>query len=505
MADEVLGAQRVVGAGERGAVVGLGGADRGDLDGPGGDAQELLGVDVALVDARDAGADPDRQGVGHVGRGDVGGVGRPRAVGRLVLDQDVVAVRVGRGGGAGLVGLPVVGLHDVGGRNRHVAGDAGCPLGGKDVLGALVEIVDDNLLAGFKDAAVRGTPTGERMSRKAVRHGSLKAQVSGTGQRHALVVDERFGNNRHAVAVACLEGDGRSGLGDTPCGGQDNDTVIACKLARHVKRSTGLDERAVLHEPAEEVGRALGSHKAGGTGDLDLGAVCIGCVVEWQRGTGVVVAHMELAVVEPLARNVGVAGNAGLGAEQLAVVGVPAVERVVGAPHRACGQEVRSRTRTGVERGRALVLGLRVLGSAQVPAQRDLVHGPLGIHRDVGMRHGGVGEVERNRASLVGIPTHKRAFDAIGVRVLGDVVGIRSKRRSVVDAFDPVVVAGHVMVGEVVGLERVGDIDGRCVLDLLALGRIALVRPECSRGRVALNPTGSVLVQVVAGVLLVHR
>ena len=381
---------------------------------------------------------------------------------------------------------------------------ARCPLGGKDVLGALVEIVDDNLLAGFKDAAVRGTPTGERMSRNAMRHGSLKAQVSGTGQLYALVVDERV-DNRLAEGVACLEGDGRGSLGDTPCGGQDNETVIACKLARHVKRSTGLDERAVLHEPAEEIGRALGSHKAGGTGDLDLGAVCIGCVVEWQRGTGVVVAHMELAVVEPLARDVGVAGNAGLGAEQLAVVGVPAVERVVGTPHRACGQEVRSRTRAGVERGRTLVPGLRVLGSAQVPAQRDLVHGPLGIHRDVGMRHGGFGEVERNRASLVGIPTHKRAFDAIGVRVLGDVVGIRCKRRSVVDADDPVVVAGHVMVGEVVGLERVGDIDGRCVLDLLALGRIALVRPERSRGRVALNPTGSVLVQVVAGVLLVHR
>ena len=337
-----------------------------------------------------------------------------------------------------------------------------------------------------------------------MRHGSRKAQVIGTGQRYALVVDKRVGK-RLAMAVARLEGDGRSGLGDTPCGGQDNDAVIACKLARHVKRSTGLDERAVLHEPAEEIGRALGSHKAGGTGDLDLGAVCIGHVVEWQHGAGVVVAHIGPAVVEPLARDVGVAGNAGLGAEQLAVVGVPAVERVVGAPHRACGQEVRSRTRAGVERGRTLVLGLRVLGSAQVPAQRDLVHGPLGIHRDVGMRHGGVGEVERNRASLVGIPTHKRAFDAIGVRVLGDVVGIRSKRRSVVDAFDPVVVAGHVMVGEVVGLERVGDIDGRCVLDLLALGRIALVRPERSRGRVALNPTGSVLVQVVADVLLVHR
>ena len=402
------------------------------------------------------------------------------------------------------MGRAVVGLHDVGGRNRHVAGDAGCPLGGKDVLGALVEIVDDNLLASFKDAAVRGEPTGERMSRKAVRHGSLKAQVSGTGQRHALVVDERV-DNRLAVAVARLEGDGRSGLGDTPCGGQDNGTVIACKLARHVKRSTGLDERAVLHEPAEEMGRALGSHKAGGTGDLDLGAVCIGCVVEWQRGTGVVVAHMELAVVEPLARDVGVAGNAGLGAEQLAVVGVPAVERVVCTPHRACGQEVRSRTRAGVERGRALVLGLRVLGSAQVPAQRDLVHDPLGIHRDVGMWHGGVGEVERNRAGLVGIPTHKRAFDAIGVRVLRDVVGIRCKGRSVVDTDDLVVVAGHVMVGEAVGLERVGDIDGRCVLDLLALERTALVRPERSRGRVALNPTGSVLVQVVAGVLLVHR
>ena len=279
MADEVLGAQRVVGAGERGAVVGLGGADRGDLDGPGGDAQELLGVDVALVDAQDAGADLDRQGVGHVGRGDVGGVGRPRAVGRLVLDQDVVAVRVGRGGGAGHMGRAVVGLHDVGGRNRHVAGDAGCPLGGKDVLGALVEIVDDNLLTGFKDAAVRGEPTSERMSRNAMRHGGLKAQVSGTGQRYALVVDERV-DNRLAVAVARLEGDGRSGLGDTPCGGQDNGTVIACKLARHVKRSTGLDKRAVLHEPAEEVGRALGSHEVGGTGDLDLGAVCIGCVVE---------------------------------------------------------------------------------------------------------------------------------------------------------------------------------------------------------------------------------
>ena len=748
MADEVVSRQRVVGAGERGAVVGLGGVDRGDLDGPGGDAQQLLVVHVALVDARDAGADLDRQGVGHVGRGDVGGVGRPLAVGLLVLDRDVMPVLVDGRGGAGHMGRPVVGLHDVGGRDRHVAGDAGgrdeeraggvldgvvgrgvgavgrqdgrlaregagvagvgvgqralggvahfeglaldeahgldagdlllgarvfdglrlalegdaalsdvqlagvrsgddiplshigeangilsehcivraslgalgtcddalgvkprtlgvagkardallgavigdiggggseldvlvvgdpnfcrllldcelisvlpvhrrvalnrnCglgvflaprhvvdnlgrskldkvapiesadphvvngigkvgarrPLGGQDVLGALVEIVDDNLLAGFKDAAVRGTPTGERMSRNAMRHGSLKAQVSGAGQHHALVVDERV-DNRLAEGVACLEGDGRGSLSDTPCGGQGNDTVIARKLARHVKRSTGLDERAVLHKPAEEVGRALGSHKVGGAGDLDLGAVCIRRVVERQRGTGVEVAHMELAVVEPLARDVGVAGNAGLGAEQFAVVGVPAVERVVGAPHRACGQEVRSRTRAGVERGRALVPGLRVLRSAQVPAQRDLVHGPLGIHRDVGMRHGGVGEVERNRAGLVGIPTHKRALDAIGVRVLRDVVGIRRKRRSVVDADDLVVAAGHVMVGEVVGLERVGDIDGRCVLNLLTLGRIALVRPERIRGRVALNPTGSVLVQVVAGVLLVHR
>ena len=234
------------------------------------------------------------------------------------------------------MGLPVVGLHDVGGLDRHVAGDAGCPLGGKDVLGALVEIVDDNLLASFKDTAVRGEPTGERMSRRAMRHGSRKAQFSGTGQHHTLVVDERV-DTRLAAAVARHEGDGRGGLSDTPCGGQDNDTVIACKLARHVKRSAGLDERAVLHEPAEEVGLALGSHKVGGTGDLDLGAVCIGRVVEWQHGTGVVVAHIELAVVEPLARDVGVAGNMGLGVEQLAVVGIPAVERVIGTPYRTCG------------------------------------------------------------------------------------------------------------------------------------------------------------------------
>ena len=120
------------------------------------------------------------------------------------------------------------------------------------------------------------------------------------------------------------------------------------------------------------------------------------------------------------------------------------------------------------------------------------------------MWHGGVGEVERDRASLVGIPTHKCALDAVGVRVLGDVVGIRRKGGSVLDTDNLVVVAGHVMVGKVVGLERVSDIDGRCV-DLLVLERIALVRPERSLGRVALNPTGSVLIQVVAGVLLVHR
>ena len=504
VADEALGAQRVVGAGERGAVVGLGGADRGDLDGPGGDSQELLGVDVALVDARDAGAHLDRQGVGHVGGGDVGGVGRPRAVGRLVLDQDVVAVGVGGGGGAGRVGLSVVGLDDVGGRNRHVAGDAGRPLGGKDVLGALVEIVDDNLLASFKDAAVRGEPTGERMSRRAMRHGSLKAQVSGTGQHHTLVVDERV-DTRLAAAVARHEGDGRGSFSDTPCGGQDNGTVIACKLARHVKRSTGLDERAVLHDPSEEVGLALGSHKVSGTGDLNLGAVCIGLEVERQLGTSVVVAHIELAVVEPLARDVGVTGNAGLRAEQPAVIGIPAVERVVRTPRRACGQEVRSRTRSGIECSRALVLELRVLRSTQVPAQRDLLHGPLGIDRDIGMRHSGIGEVERDRAGLVDIPTHKRALDAVGVRVIGDVVGIRRKGRSVLDADDIVVVAGHIVIGKVVGLELVSDIDGRCV-DLLALGHIALVRPERSRGRVAaLNPTSSVLVQVVTGVLLVHR
>ena len=47
-----------------------------------------------------------------------------------------------------------------------------CPPGGKDVLGALVEIVDDNLLVSFKDAAVRGEPTGECMAL-----GSTKAQV----------------------------------------------------------------------------------------------------------------------------------------------------------------------------------------------------------------------------------------------------------------------------------------------------------------------------------------
>ena len=121
------------------------------------------------------------------------------------------------------------------------------------------------------------------------------------------------------------------------------------------------------------------------------------------------------------------------------------------------------------------------------------------------MRHSGIGEVERDRAGLVGIPTHKRALDAVGVRVIGDVVGIRRKGRSVLDADDIVVVAGHIVIGKVVGLERVSDIDGRCV-DLLALGHIALVRPERSRGRVAaLNPTSSVLVQVVTGVLLVHR
>ena len=337
-----------------------------------------------------------------------------------------------------------------------------------------------------------------------MRHRSRKAQVSGTGQHHTLVVDERV-DTRLAIAVARHVGDGRGSFGSTPCSGQNDNIVIACKLARHVKRSTGLDERAVLHDPAEEVGRALGSHKVGGTGDLNLGAVCIGLEVERQLGTSVVVAHIELAVVEPLARDVGVAGNAGLRAEQPAVIGIPAVERVVRTPRRACGQEVRSRTRSGIECSRALVPGLRVLGSTQVPAQRDLVHGPLGIHRDVGMWHGCVGKVERNRASLVGIPTHKRALDAVGVRVIGDVVGIRRKGRSVLDADDIVVVAGHIVIGKVVGLELVSDIDGRCV-DLLALGRIAPVRPERSRGRVAaLNPTSSVLVQVVTGVLLVHR
>ena len=337
-----------------------------------------------------------------------------------------------------------------------------------------------------------------------MRHRSRKAQVSGTGQHHTLVVDERV-DTRLAAAVARHEGDGRGSFSDTPCGGQDNDPVIACKLARHVKRSTGLDERAVLHDPAEEVGRALGSHKVGGTGDLNLGAVCIGLEVERQLGTSVVVAHIELAVVEPLARDVGVAGNAGLRAEQPAVIGIPAVERVVRTPRRACRQEVRSRTRSGIKCSRALVLELRVLRSTQVPAQRDLLHGPLGIDRDIGMRHSGIGEVERDRAGLVGIPTHKRALDAVGVRVIGDVVGIRRKGRSVLDADDIVVVAGHIVIGKVVGLELVSDIDGRCV-DLLALGRIALVRPERSRGRVAaLNPTSSVLVQVVTGVLLVHR
>ena len=120
------------------------------------------------------------------------------------------------------------------------------------------------------------------------------------------------------------------------------------------------------------------------------------------------------------------------------------------------------------------------------------------------MWHGAVGKVERDRAGLVGIPTRKRALDAVGIRVIRDVVGVRRKGRSVVNADNLVVVAGHVMVGKVVRLERVSDIDGRCV-DLLALGRIALVRPERSRGRVALNPTSSVLVQVVTGVLLVHR
>ena len=188
VADEVPGAQRVVGAGERGAVVGLGGAGRGDLDGPGGDAQELLGEDVALVDARDAGADPDRQGVGHVGRGDVGGVGRPRAVGRLVLDQGVVAVRVGRGGGAGRVGRAVVGLHDVGGRNRHVAGDAG----GRDeeraggvldrVVGRGVGAVgrQDGRLP-LKGAGVAGVGVGQRAP-----GGVAQLEGLAVGQAHGL-------------------------------------------------------------------------------------------------------------------------------------------------------------------------------------------------------------------------------------------------------------------------------------------------------------------------------
>ena len=214
MADEALGAQRVVGACERGAVVGLGGADRGDLDGPGGDSQELLGEDVALVDARDAGAHLDRRGVGHVGGGDVGGVGRPRAVGRLVLDQDVVAVGVGGGGGAGRVGLSVVGLHDVGGLDRHVAGDAG----GRDeerAGGVLDGVVGRGVGAvGRQDAGlpregagVAGVGVGQRAL-----GGVCQLEGLAVGQAHGLdAADLLLGAGVGKRGGLALEGDGAVG------------------------------------------------------------------------------------------------------------------------------------------------------------------------------------------------------------------------------------------------------------------------------------------------------
>ena len=120
------------------------------------------------------------------------------------------------------------------------------------------------------------------------------------------------------------------------------------------------------------------------------------------------------------------------------------------------------------------------------------------------MWHGGVSEVERDRASLVGIPTHKCALDAVGVRGLGDVVGIRRKGGSVLDTDNLVVVAGHIVIREVIGLKGVGNVDGRFVRPV-AIVHVRLVLPERRRCRIALNLAGGNLVQIVTGVLLVHR
>ncbi len=107
----------------RGSGVALGVGRTGEVHGALGNSKILGGLDVAVIVIGDRRTDFDRGGVGDVGGGDLGGVRGPCAVGLLVLDHHIVAVRVSRSRGTGSMrGAVVNRVHRFAGK-RHAASD----------------------------------------------------------------------------------------------------------------------------------------------------------------------------------------------------------------------------------------------------------------------------------------------------------------------------------------------------------------------------------------------
>ena len=274
-------------------------------------------------------------------------------------------------------------------------------------------------------------------------------------------------------------------------------------LAGNLERRAGPYERAgLLDNPALEVGVVGIGRGAVIATDLDARTVSV-IFVSLPTRAADQVGDFQNTVVQPLACDGGVVRDDGVDVEEIAVGRVPAVERVVGTPHGTSGEDVGRNRGAGLERGRALVLGLRVFGGVEVVGERDLRGRPLGVHLDVGVRHSGVCEIERLGACLIGIPTGKRALDAVGMGVGRHVATIRGKRSRVLDALG-LGLAVHVVVDEAVGLQLVGDVDGVGVIYFLAINDVALVCPKRWRRRVAAALRRRYLVELVAFILFVH-
>ena len=314
-----------------------------------------------------------------------------------------------------------------------------------------------------------------------MRHGGLKAQVSGTGQRYALVVDERV-DNRLAVAVARLEGDGRGGLLRAKDGLEFDDVIVTSERLGHVK----IRARHVQHAfqlPTLEVPVSRFLHIGRPECNHSPRTISVGLRVGRNQVYAVLVEIRDgqLAVVQPLCGERNVCVHRGIGIEQFASgIVVPARKRVAiigraGRQLSGChGPDVKPHGALGTTR----CVQPRFI---KVVAQSNLLERPLGIYRNIFGRHGHVGKVIGYGALRVGVPALKFidgrqrvrtvGHDKPGLRDIGLILVRNAATLRAIDIDDVVAIAPIVefSIGVLVAFRRAIILDGREALNHVAV------------------------------------